>query len=382
MILEPVFPDIQSILYQLEDKDIDLDPEFQRGDVWNTSKKQLLIDTIMRKWEIPPIFLINKDYGEPKEVLDGHQRLRAIEDFYNNRFRFNGRLSPKSENLIELDGLYFEQFPRMAKKDFHRFVLRIFVIREYEESEPFELFFRLNQNVSLTSAEKRNTFFGQARSSTKKLVDDMEAIYDLNINSIGFNNTRLAYHDVISRVLYCLDRNSISKKINDAELTEKYRGSEGFTQLSLERTEDSLSIISSSIKKLGKVKLNKPSLFSLLIFIAASFDGTESELTEILAAHEKIVKSRSSILSNHRLIDYLAKEYITRLSTGVNDSKSIIYRHFFIHYIAFEIVPDCLPYDIFRRTKKTINLIETYLYDQESSKNIHDILIDYGWGDL
>lgn len=103
MILEPVFPDIQSILYQLEDKDIDLDPEFQRGDVWNTSKKQLLIDTIMRKWEIPPIFLINKDYGEPKEVLDGHQRLRAIEDFYNNRFRFNGRLSPKSENLICTD---------------------------------------------------------------------------------------------------------------------------------------------------------------------------------------------------------------------------------------------------------------------------------------
>ncbi|MBL0642585.1 DUF262 domain-containing protein [Aeromonas veronii] len=164
MILEPVFPDIQSILYQLEDKDIDLDPEFQRGDVWNISKKQLLIDTIMRKWEIPPIFLINKDYGEPKEVLDGHQRLRAIEDFYNNKFRFNGRLSPKSEHLIELDGLYFDQFPRMAQKDFHRFVLRIFIIREYEESEPFELFFRLNQNVSLTSAEKRNTFFGQARS--------------------------------------------------------------------------------------------------------------------------------------------------------------------------------------------------------------------------
>ena len=45
------------------------------GDVWNIQKQQLLIDTIMRNWEIPPIFLIKNEGRDVREVLDHVQDL-------------------------------------------------------------------------------------------------------------------------------------------------------------------------------------------------------------------------------------------------------------------------------------------------------------------
>ena len=36
--------------------EIDLQPEYQRGEVWNTERRQRLIDTILRGWYVPAEF--------------------------------------------------------------------------------------------------------------------------------------------------------------------------------------------------------------------------------------------------------------------------------------------------------------------------------------
>ena len=36
--------------------EIDLSPEYQRGVVWSKDKQQLLMDTILKKMHIPPIY--------------------------------------------------------------------------------------------------------------------------------------------------------------------------------------------------------------------------------------------------------------------------------------------------------------------------------------
>ena len=35
----------------------DLQPDFQREEVWPDDKKQQLLDTILKKWDIPKIYL-------------------------------------------------------------------------------------------------------------------------------------------------------------------------------------------------------------------------------------------------------------------------------------------------------------------------------------
>lgn len=58
---------------------IDSNPEFQRPAVWTVSQKQLLIDTILRGYDIPKMYWRRISTGPDRfEVVDGQQRLRTI----------------------------------------------------------------------------------------------------------------------------------------------------------------------------------------------------------------------------------------------------------------------------------------------------------------
>jgi len=70
-------------------KQIDPRPQYQRGPVWKEPKKQLLIDSIINRYDIPKIYLRYVGDQSPYryEVADGQQRLRSIWGFYDNEFK-------------------------------------------------------------------------------------------------------------------------------------------------------------------------------------------------------------------------------------------------------------------------------------------------------
>jgi len=86
-------PDLRTLFNWIENKEIDLQPNFQRGDVWPSNKKRKLIDTILREWSIPPIHVVVTKSGT-LEVLDGQQRLTAIRDFMLDGFPVDGSIEP------------------------------------------------------------------------------------------------------------------------------------------------------------------------------------------------------------------------------------------------------------------------------------------------
>jgi len=382
MLLASLNPDIRSVLMQLADGDIDLDPEFQRGDVWNVKKQQMLVDTVLREWEIPPIFLIKNERKDIKEVLDGHQRLQAIKHFYKGRFKFDGRLEPRSEELETLHGMFYQDLPDKYRKIFNNFALRTFELSNYEENEPFELFFRLNQNATLTSAERRNTFFGPARDMTKELVSKMLNLGFDNTN-IGFNNTRLAYHDVIARVLYSLEKGSIEKKINDSQLTERYRMHAAFDDTLYEKIELKLILLIDAISLSGKVKLNKPVLFSLIIFlIECAPDITKEELSLILNNYSDMVESLKHIPSyGNQLEQVIYSEYSTRISTGVNDGRSVVFRQFFFCWVSLSLNVKSLRMEYQTKVEKTIDLLNEKITSEDVDA-LSTLLNSLVWGEL
>src|SRR5690606_25040395 len=62
-------------------------PEYQRGAVWSRAQQKKLIDSILRGYPIPLIYLhyIKKQVAgmqrEDLEIIDGQQRIRAMYDF-------------------------------------------------------------------------------------------------------------------------------------------------------------------------------------------------------------------------------------------------------------------------------------------------------------
>ena len=73
---------INDILNWNDNKELLLSPKYQRNQVWNQNAKSYLIDTIVRGYPIPQIFVrqtIDINTRQTfREIIDGQQRLTTI----------------------------------------------------------------------------------------------------------------------------------------------------------------------------------------------------------------------------------------------------------------------------------------------------------------
>lgn len=268
MHLTPSDPDIATIYRKISiQKRLDLQPDFQRGEVWGKSKKQKLIDSILRGWHIPPIHVIQIPDSEKQEVLDGQQRLVSIRDFIEGLFPINGKIEPFDSLVSSLDGLYWSELSNEVKSIIEDFTIRILTISDYLPDEPGELFYRLNQPTNLTSAEQRNAFFGESRHQIKKMSEYLEII-DFKSQLLGFSNSRMAYDDIISKFFLILEFNSLNTKITSSLVTSRFRDSTGFPVEFESICRKCLLLFDKCLKnRKNSSKINKATMLSWLIFI-------------------------------------------------------------------------------------------------------------------
>ena len=129
--------------------DIDLQPPYQRKEVWTTVKKSKLIESVLRSIPIPAIYLAEKRDGT-KEVIDGQQRLLAFCTFLDNQFELN-----KLPVLKPLIGRKFKQLEPQDKRKIEDYQMNVFIVKK--ESHPdikFDVFQRINQGATMLNAQE------------------------------------------------------------------------------------------------------------------------------------------------------------------------------------------------------------------------------------
>lgn len=304
----PAEPDISTIFNRIADGDIDLQPDFQRGEVWSTAKQQRLIDSILRGWIVPPILVVAAADGHTQEVLDGQQRLATIRDFKRNELRIDGRIAPFDATISALHGMTYEQLPIDIRRAFDRTTIRIYEVRDYLPDEPAEIFFRLNQPTALTSAEKRNAFYGPVRNQVRELVELFTSSRDI-ADALGFGNSRMAYDDVVARLAYTLEQGSLQRKVTASAVTDMYRRSEPLSNATFMRIQRSLKRLAAILETISKsganlppyLRLNKATALSWLLFLMRQDSNTPAPLlAEFLISFE----SARSFASNDELRDH------------------------------------------------------------------------------
>ena len=91
-----------------------LQPEYQRRLRWNQKKKSKLIESFIMNVPVPPVFLYETELGR-FEVMDGQQRLNAIVEFMQNRFRLSGLYT-----WAVLNGRIFSELPPSIRRGLER----------------------------------------------------------------------------------------------------------------------------------------------------------------------------------------------------------------------------------------------------------------------
>lgn len=337
-------PDLRTIFSRIDEGSLDLQPDFQRAEVWQLPKKKLLIDTILRGWQVPPVHVILNEESDIQEVLDGQQRLSAIRDFMYNKFKINGYIEPLDDDIKELDGLTFGRLPQKIRNRFERYAIRMFEIVEYNQGEPGELFNRLNESLKLTSAEKRNAYVGQLRNQIKSLVEYLDD-NGLDKNFLGFSNQRMAYHDLFIKLCYMLEKKSLIASYTEKQLNDRAREDEPFDNSIVESVKKAILILSKAREKLDnkecKIHITKATLISWLYFIASmhEFDNKlDNKLVNFFYRFEKdrfVFKEDSDLVGifdciNSDQVKEILEEFNHRAVSRVMTGSSLLIRDFII----------------------------------------------------
>lgn len=323
-------PDIETIYRRIVDSDYDLQPDFQRGEVWTLKKQQRLIDTVLRGWHIPPVHLVARPEGT-SDVLDGQQRLTAIRDFMDGAFAIDGYIEPENKVLLPLNGLRYHQLPPSIKRNFRKFTIRIFELTDYDPDEPHELFFRLNQPTNLTEAEKRNAFIGGPRNQIKNLVKAFSET-GLNKERVGFSNARMAYDDLLGRLLLTMENRSLNEKITAGRITARYRQAAEFPPDIVQDASNSVRFFLSSPmldSSTMQIRPNKATIHTWLCLISrfGVTGGSQIEIQRFYDGVEWIEHNRwePSVIEDNSLAAAL-RIFHDRSTARVADVSSVVLR--------------------------------------------------------
>ena len=148
---------------------IDTNPEFQRPAVWTVSQKQLLIDTILRGYDIPKMYWRRTGINPDRyEVVDGQQRLRAIWGFVDGDFK----LPVNAEYIGDyvLSGISYLELHDDLRMQFDTYSVDVVILDDTDGDEVREMFLRLQNGTSLKAQEKRNAMTGQMREFIRSLT--------------------------------------------------------------------------------------------------------------------------------------------------------------------------------------------------------------------
>lgn len=153
--------EIDSLYRKWKDGDLNIQPDFQRGFVWDIVKASRLVESILLDIPLPVIYLSQEKDGK-EYVIDGQQRLTSFFSFIDGKLPFGKDFKLTGLNVFsELVGKYFKDLPRELQKKIRFYKIRTITFRkESEQDLKFEVFERLNTgSVSLNDQELRNCIY-------------------------------------------------------------------------------------------------------------------------------------------------------------------------------------------------------------------------------
>ena len=141
-----------------------LRPDFQRRENWPQRAKIYFVDTILRGYPVPLIYLrarLDPKTKSPiREVVDGQQRLTAIIQFSDGKFRLD-------ESVAGYQGLRYDELELQDQNAFLSYIMGVEELVSASDEYVLEVFHRLNTNgVRLNAQELRHgTFHGAFRNA-------------------------------------------------------------------------------------------------------------------------------------------------------------------------------------------------------------------------
>jgi hypothetical protein len=152
------FP-VDLLVRRMEEGDFII-PGFQREYLWKQEEASRFIESLMIGLPTPALFLAKDKFSNRYLVIDGQQRLKTLQHFYNGEFGDGKKFELKSV-APSLTGLAYSTLSLSDRRALDNSIIHCIIISDnYDPRGMFHLFERLNTTgTPLTAQEVRNAVY-------------------------------------------------------------------------------------------------------------------------------------------------------------------------------------------------------------------------------
>jgi Protein of unknown function DUF262/HNH endonuclease len=315
---------------------INTNPDYQRPAVWSSAQKQLLVDSVLRGYDVPKFYWRQVSKKPVRfDVVDGQQRIRAICEFCDGKYGL-----PKDADAIDgnpIAGLKCQELPFDLRIKWDTYNLDVVVMDEADEDETREMFLRLQNGTSLKAQEKRNAMKGNMRDFVKALA--MHPIFSV----CGFSNSRYVYDQVAAQMVL-LELSGGPCNVKNADLNRMYEKNEDFDSngAKAKKSRKVLDVLYSAFpsKTPELERFNLVSLYSVASQLLENYviKDRVAELADWFLKFESYRREQDQLPSDEADNEIVIYHEKTSHSTDAADS--LTWRHEFLLRKFFEAVPD------------------------------------------
>lgn len=375
--------------------------EYQRGAVWSEAQQKKLIDSVMRGYPLPLIYLHHKVRevagmrNEGLEIIDGQQRINALYRFSEGAFklfdpvkddkqaRFPNFTKNKPCAWARADFLTLE--PELRKK-FLATPLNVVKITTDDEDEARDLFIRLQAGLPLNAQEKRDAWPGGLTHLVLQLAGKKEI-------------TRYPGHDFFRGLvkIKSTDRGEVRQLCAQICMLVFERAESGnFIDIGTQEVDDyyyrnlDFSLLDPRVARITKVLNQVVQIFSsqlspkfraheaihiVLLVDSLMWDYSRSWIPNFHAAYDKF-KHTTALQKKARVGEYWY-EYGALTQTQSSEARTIQRRHaFFLKHMLPELQPHMLD------ASRIYGDVEREILYYQQSKRCAVCSLEVKWNEL
>ncbi len=199
------------LISRIDNKEIDLMPDFQRkAGIWSDAAQSRLIESMLIRIPLPAFYMDASD-EDNWLVVDGLQRLTAI-----NRFVIKKELKLSGlEFLQNLSGMGFDELPRNFRRRINETQVTVYLIEKDTPHEvKFNIFKRINTGgLPLSSQEIRHALNQGAATKMLKKLAGSDAFK--KATDYGIRDHRMAAQECVLRFMAFTLKSYTSYKTKD-----------------------------------------------------------------------------------------------------------------------------------------------------------------------
>lgn len=289
----------------------ELNPEYQRRKRWGIIQQSKLIESFIINVPIPPIFLYEVEYAK-YEVMDGLQRLTAIDDFYQGHFALEGL-----EEWKELNGKTYDRLPSKVREGIDRRYLSSIVLlnetaKNKEDAEFLKqiVFGRLNSGGDkLTQQETRNALYGGVFNNFC-----IQLSKNVNFRNLwGFVQYKVSDDGKVINEKELLSSGDAYRAMEDVELVLRFFAFRHYEKLPSFKSQEKFideylkqanSFSQETIDSLGEVFKECVEILNKVFGVEAFYmpDTTQKKTTPTKTVYDPLMQSISKILDKKSVI--------------------------------------------------------------------------------